>query len=100
VFDSVVGHEDLYTLPALSAPTTAIYAVAVKANVAKSDAGTKTVSVRAKSGATDSAGTVASFAPATTFGWLDTLFETDPATGVAWTFTAVNAVQIGVRVET
>jgi hypothetical protein len=99
VYDSVVGHEDLYAVPNLSVPATTVYAVAVKANVAKSDAGAKTVSVRLKSGATDSAGSGGSLAPGTSYAWLTSLYPTDPATSAAWTLTAVNAAQIGLRVE-
>lgn len=100
VFDATVGHEDLYSFPAMSTPPTTIHAVAVRANVAKSDSGTKTVSVRSKSGATDSAGSVASFAPGTSYGWLTSLFPTDPATGAAWTLSALNAAQAGLKIET
>jgi hypothetical protein len=100
VFDATVGHEDLYSFPAMSTPPTTIHGVAVRANVAKSDSGTKTVSVRSKSGATDSAGSVASFAPGTTYGWLTSLFPTDPATGAAWTLSALNAAQAGLKIET
>jgi hypothetical protein len=99
VYDSVVGQEDLYAVPNLSAPATSIYAVAVKANVAKSDAGAKTVSVRLKSGAADSAGSGGSLAPGTSYAWLTSLYPTDPATSAAWTLTAVNAAQIGLRIE-
>jgi hypothetical protein len=100
VFDAVVAHEDLYTYPPLSVPPSAIYAVAVKANLSKSDAGAKTVSMRMKSGATDSAGTTASAAPGTGYGWLSSHFATDPATGAAWTLTGINAAQSGVKIET
>jgi hypothetical protein len=97
VFEATVGEEDLYTYPALSAPPSAIYAVAVKASVAKSDAGAKTVSVRCKSGSTDSGGAAA--APGTSYGWTTAIFERDPNGSVAWTLSALNAAQAGVKVE-
>lgn len=100
VFESVVGEEDLYTYPALSVPPSAIYAVAVKAIIAKSDAGTKTVSMRMKSGSTDSAGSTSSAAPTTSYGWLTSNFPLDPNGSAAWTFSALNAAQAGVKVET
>lgn len=101
VYDSVVGHEDLYAVPNLSAPATSIYAVAVKANVAKSDAGARTISVRCKSGTTDSAGSGGTaIAPATSYTWVTSLYPTDPNTGAAWTLSGVNAVQCGLRIET
>lgn len=101
VYDATVGHEDLYTYPALSAPPSAIYAVAVKANISKSDAGARTVSVRLKSGATDSAGTGGTaLAPATSYGWMTSLYERDPNGNIAWTKTALDAAQAGLKVET
>lgn len=99
VFDATVGHEDLYAYPPLSTSPSAIYAVAVKASVSKSDAGAKTVSMRMKSGATDSAGSAGALAPGTAYAWLTSLFPTDPATSAAWTLTALNAATSGVKVE-
>jgi len=99
VADATVGHEDLYGYPTLSAVPLAIYAVAVKASVAKSDAGAKTLSLRLKSGGTDSAGSAGAMAPGTSYGWLTSLYPTDPATGTAWTAASLNAAQAGVRVE-
>jgi hypothetical protein len=100
VSDATVGHEDLYTFPALSTPPSAIYAVAVKANVAKSDAGAKTFSVRMKSVAADSPGSVASIAPGTSYGWATSLFAVDPNTSAAWTNAALAVATAGVKVET
>ena len=101
VFDATVGHEDLYGFPVLSAPPSAIYAVAVKASLAKSDAGAKTASVRLKSSTTDSAGTGGTaLAPGTSFGWMTSVFERDPNGSIAWTKTALDAAQAGVKVET
>jgi hypothetical protein len=99
VADATVGHEDLYGYGTLSAVPLAIYAVAVKASVAKSDAGAKTLSLRLKSGGTDSAGSAGTLAPGTSYGWLTSLYPTDPATGTAWTAASLNAAQAGVRVE-
>ena len=101
LFDPTIGHEDLYAFPALSAPPSAIYAVAVKASLSKSDAGAKTASVRLKSGSTDSAGTGGTaLAPGTSFGWMTSHYERDPNGNIAWTKTALDAAQAGVKVET
>jgi len=101
VYDATVGHEDLYNFPALSVPPTAIYAVAVKANISKSDAGAKTASVRLKSGSTDSAGTGGTaIAPGTSFAWATSLYERDPNGSIAWTQLNLNAAQAGIKVET
>lgn len=101
VYDTVVGHEDLYTYPALTiSPASTIYAVAAKANVGKSDVATKLVSVRMKSGATDSAGSGGTaLVPGSTPGWLTSLFPVDPNTGAAWTVAALSAAQTGLKVE-
>jgi hypothetical protein len=100
VYDAVVGHEDLYTFPALTAPSPTIYSVAVKGNIAKSDAGAKTMTLRTKSGATDSAGSAASLAPGTSYAWMASFFPADPATSAAWSLANLNAAQAGIRVET
>jgi hypothetical protein len=100
LYDATVGHEDLYSFPALSAVAPTLYAVAVKGILAKSDAGAKTASLRLKSSASDSAGSVSSIAPGTSFAWASSLFERDPNGGGAWTLAALNAAQAGVKVET
>jgi len=99
VFDAVVGHEDLYNYPNLTAPSTLIYAVAMKGNVSKSDAGAKTMSLRIKSGAVDSGGSASSLAPGTSYTWMTSYFNADPANGLPWTTGGVNASQGGIRVE-
>lgn len=100
VFDATVNHEDLYTFTPLSLPAPAtIYAVAVKAYVQKSDSGTRTVSLRTKSGATDSAGSLAGQALGTTFGWLGSFFPTDPNTGSAWLRTNLDAATSGLTID-
>jgi len=100
LYDASAGHEDLFNFPALTAPL-AIYAVAVKAALAKSDAGAKTASVRLKSGATDSAGTGGTaLAPGLTPGWMTSHYELNPNGSVAWTKAALDAAQSGVKVET
>ena len=99
VYDATIGHEDLYNFPALSVTPSNIYAVAVKANVSKSDAGSRGVSVRCKSGATDSAGTGGTQAPGTSFAWISSHFATDPNGGGAWSKAALDAAQAGLRVE-
>jgi len=99
VYDATVGHEDFYNFPNLTVAPTAIYAVAVKGNVAKSDAGAKTVSLRTKSGGTDSGGSLTGQAPGTSFTWLTSLFVTDPNTSAAWTGANLNAAQSGFRID-
>ncbi len=85
-------------LNATSVTPSAIYAVAVKGYIRKSDSGARTVDLRMKSGGTDSAGTNAGQAPATTYGWLDSFFETDPNTSAAWLPANLNAATSGYKV--
>jgi hypothetical protein len=99
VFDATVTHEDLYNFGALSTLPANVYVVALKGSIAKSDAGAKTISLRTKSSSTDSAGSLAGQTPATTFGWMSSMFETDPNTSAAWSAIALNAATSGVRVD-
>jgi hypothetical protein len=99
VFDATVGHEDLYNYQPLSAPPAAIYVVAVKAFAAKSDAGVRTVSMRMKSGLTDSGGSATGQGLGTAFQWLTSIFNADPANGLPWTLAGLNSAQSGFRVD-
>lgn len=99
IYDSTVGHEDLYNFNALSSPPGNIYAVGVKAYAQKSDSGTRTVSMRVKSGATDSGGSATGQALGTSFGWLASYFTTDPDTSLAWSSSTLNAATSGFRVD-
>jgi len=95
VFDATVGHEDQYNFGALSVTPASVYAVAVKGYVQRSDSGAKTISLRTSG----SAGSLAGQTPATTYGWMTSVFETDPGTGAAWTGPNLNAAKSGVRVD-
>jgi len=99
VFDATVGHEDLYGMSPLSASPGAVHTVAVKGYVQKSDSGTKTLSLRVKSGANDSGGSATGLAPGTSFGWLASYFATDPNTSAAWTGANLDAATAGIRVD-
>jgi hypothetical protein len=98
VFASSSGFEDLYSFPALSTTPLNIYTVCVKGNIKKSDTGARTVDLRMKSSSTDSAGSNGGQTPGTTYGWLDSFFDTDPNTGSAWTVTGLNAATSGVKI--
>jgi hypothetical protein len=98
VFASSSGYEDLYSFPALSTTPLNIYTVAVKGNIKKSDTGARTVNLQCKSSGTDSAGSNSGITPATSYGWLDSFFDTDPNTGSAWTGTGLNSATSGVKV--
>ena len=97
VYDSVVAHEDLYVMNSLSTTPANVYAVAVKAYAARSDAGSRTMSVHLKSGATDATG--GSFAPGSSFGWAAAYWDRDPNGTVAWTASALAATTAGFKVD-
>lgn len=93
VYDSVVGHADLYGIAPLAVTPASVIAVTTRAFIQKSDAGSRSGAVQLKSGATTVASTTTALS--TTFAWLYRTDTTDPATGSAWTTTAVNNVQVG-----
>ncbi len=96
--DSTVGHEDLYGFPNLNITPTGVYVVAIKAFMRDTDSGARTVTMQAKSVATDTASTA--FTPATTYGWASGYYETDPNTSAAWAGAAVNAGFYGYAIAT
>jgi len=98
VQSSTIGDEDLYNFPALSSTPSVVYSVAVKANVAKSDSGARTVDLRTKSVSTSSSGSNTGLAPLTTYSFLASYFTVDPATGVAWVGSGVNAARHGLKI--
>jgi hypothetical protein len=94
VFDANPGDADFYGVASIASTPASVIATTVRAYAQKSDAGTRTMAVQLKSGAT----TVASpTLVLTSSGWL-WAWRTDlvdPATGAAWTPAAVNNAQIG-----
>lgn len=97
VYSSTVGQADLYRVSAITSTPASTVMVVTRAYCQKSDAGTRTLSVQLKSGSTTVSSTPAT-ALNTVWGWISRVDATDPATGAAWTPTAVNNAQIGVVV--
>lgn len=95
---STVGQEDLFGFPPLVTNPTTIFGMAVKGFVSKSDAGARTASFNAKSGAADTTGSAPSQGLATTPQWQGSYFDVDPATGLPWTTAGANAAKAGVSV--
>lgn len=93
VYDSTVGHNDLYTIASLSSTPASTFMVTTRGFAEKTDAGSRLGAVQIKSGATTVQST--STALNTSFGWLFRTDLTDPNTSTTWTNTAVNSVQIG-----
>jgi hypothetical protein len=96
VFDSTVGHEDLYTLADLPVTPAAIIGVVSKVCIKKSDAGARSGQLRVLSGGTEVGGVDTVLG--STYSYLSRVDVVDPATGVAWTPAAVNALQVGQKV--
>jgi hypothetical protein len=94
VYDSVVGHSDLYGIAPIASTPLVTHAVVTRAYMIKSDSGTRTAAVQLKSGGT----TVASPTVVLTtsnWQWAWRHDTTDPQTGTAWTAAAVNLVNVG-----
>lgn len=98
ITSSTVGNEDLYSFPALTTTANNVYAVAVKANLKRSDTGARTVDIRLKSNVTDSAGSTAGTSPGTSYTWVGSYFDTDPNGPTAWTASGANAATAGPKI--
>jgi hypothetical protein len=94
VYDSVPGHADLYGIAPIASTPLTTYAVTTRAYAIKSDAGTRTLAVQLKSGATTDASSTVVLTPSG-WQWAWKTYTTDPATGAAWTAAAVNVCSIG-----
>lgn len=93
VSSSTSGHKDLYAAGDISTSLT-VLGVRVAAIAKNPDGGAVSVQTALRSGGTDYAGSAVPLGP--TDAVISTLYPTDPATGVAWTPSGVNAAQIGV----
>lgn len=92
---TTVGQVDTFAVPALTATPTAIHGVQVSFNVKKTDAGTASVAAVLRSGGTDYFGTTVALG--TTYAYVTHIWETDPATGLAWTRAGVDASEPGYK---
>ena len=97
VQSSTTGHKDLWNHSALSGTGTSIAGIQINTMAKESDATSLALSTLVKSGAAEDAGTGEVIASAT-YRCLRRISETDPATGVAWTVSGLNAAQFGVKV--
>jgi hypothetical protein len=93
VYGSTASTGDLYTLPALATTPSNIVAVVTRMMARKSDTGTRTAEVQISSAGTVSAGTTITLG--TSYAYTSRADLVDPATGVAWTASGVNALLIG-----
>lgn len=93
-----IGQRDLYSFPPLSSTPAAIHGVSVKANVGRSDSGTRQVKLPVKSGPTLSYGYNLGITPAIAWSCEGNSWFVDPNTSAAWTAANLNAALFGVEV--
>lgn len=94
---STAGAKDLFRLNGLPANPGAVRCLQVSVRARKDDAGARSIRTRVKSGATEANG--ASNALNTTYQYFADIYPTDPATGAAWTDTAVNNSSMGYEAQ-
>jgi hypothetical protein len=99
ITNTSVGDEDQYNFPPLSTVPLNVYAVKVSAYAAKSDAGSRNISLMVDSGGTDDPGDNPSQALTASYQYYTSFFEFDPHTGLPWTYGTVNAATSGVKVD-
>lgn len=93
---SAVSDVDTYGFTDLATSPSTIDAVQVTAFAEKTDAAARSIALQVKSGATTSDGS--NFALAASYGKFERLMTTDPNGSIAWTASAVNALQGGPKV--
>lgn len=91
------GQTDSYNYPSLALPGS-VLAVQTNLYARKTDAGARTVAPVMRLGGVTYPGTAV--APLTTYRYLPQVWETNPATGLAWTTADVAAMQAGMKVVT
>lgn len=96
VASSTVGHRDTYGMQDLAAMTGTIYGVQLNLAALKNDAGARSIKPLLLSGASEALGAATGLG--TSLAYTLHVQTTDPATGVAWTESAVNAMQAGAEV--
>ncbi len=94
VYDSVVGHADLYGIAPIASTPLTTFAVTTRAYAIKSDAGTRTMAVQLKSGSSTVASPTVVLTPSN-WQWAWRHDTTNPATSLPWTAVEVNNATIG-----
>ena len=93
---NTTNQRDTYAIANLSALSTTIYAIQLCSAMAASAAGAVSAAGMIRSSGSDAVGT--GTALSTTQAYLLDRWETDPATGIAWTESGVNALEAGGKV--
>jgi hypothetical protein len=97
VYSATAATRDTYALSDVPAGSWAVNCVEVLAYAQNSDAGAGSLGLTIKSGATTNEGTAQSLT--TTGAYYRQLYETDPATSLAWTTVTVDALEAGTTVR-
>ena len=92
---ATAGQIDLFTFPSIS-PTGSIAAVQTVLTARKDDVGTRQICEECRSGSTNYDG-ANTFTMTSSYLMYREIRETDPATSAAWTLSAVNAAEFGVK---
>ncbi len=95
-YSGTAGHKDLYTLTALAAGTASVFGVQANVVARKTDTGARSAKTAIKSGASSVSGAANAMGVANDT--YSTIYETNPATSVAWTVADVAALEAGVEV--
>ena len=98
VFSATTTTRDTYALTNLPVTPTSISVVEVIALTSKSDAGAGSFGLTVKSGSTTDEGTAQAL-PFGAWTYVRQLYETDPNGTIAWTGSAVNALEAGATVR-
>lgn len=96
--DSTVGHVDRFDVTDLTVTPTVINTVQVSVAAQRSDAGTRTMNIRGRSGSTSGNGDNAGITPATTMQFYHTRLKVNPATAAAWTPAEINSMKAEIEV--
>jgi len=96
VSSATIGQRDTYGMQDLTAQTGTIYGVQLNLAALKSDAGARSIKPLVLSGASEALGSATALSTSQTY--TRHVQVTDPATGAAWTESAVNAMQAGAEV--
>jgi hypothetical protein len=96
--DGTVGHIDSFNVTDLPVTPTGVDMVQVKVLAQRTDAGARTVNIKAKSGATAGNGDNAGVTPPTSLQWLSSRFALNPATSAAWTPSEVNGMKAQIEI--
>ena len=94
---STVGHIDLYALPSLVTTEDQVHAVQVTSRWRKDDAGVRKARRVIRSGGSNFEGSYVVLGDS--YSTLVERFDEDPNTSAPWTLAAVNAMEIGVKVQ-